>query len=76
MREAAVIDACDRAQTLPQIVKQMRGVLNGSMPQEQWIQDFVHYLMDCRLVLKQDEQYLSLILSQPKPKPPASAAVH
>jgi ribosomal peptide maturation radical SAM protein 1 len=71
MREAAVIDACDRAQTLPQIVKQVRRTLNGSMPQDTWIDAFVRYLTDCRLVLNQDGHYLSLIVSQPKPAPPA-----
>jgi ribosomal peptide maturation radical SAM protein 1 len=69
MREAAVIDACDRAQTLPQIVKRVRSTLNGSMPQETWIDTFVRYLTDCRLVLHQEGHYLSLILSRPKPAP-------
>jgi ribosomal peptide maturation radical SAM protein 1 len=68
-REAAVIDVCDTAHSLPQIVKQVSGMLNGSMPQETWIDDFVRYLTDCRLVLNQGGQYLSLILSQPTPAP-------
>jgi ribosomal peptide maturation radical SAM protein 1 len=65
LREAAVIDACDRAQTLPQIVKEVRGKLNGSMPQETWISAFVRHLINCRLLLEHDGRYLSLILSQP-----------
>jgi hypothetical protein len=72
MREAAVIDACDRAQSLPQIVKQVHRTMNGSMPEETWIDDFVRYLTDCRLLLNREGQYLSLILSQAKPAPSAS----
>jgi ribosomal peptide maturation radical SAM protein 1 len=65
-REMAVIDGCDRAQTLPQIIKQMRQSLNGSMPPDAWIGDFIQYLTDCRLVLQDNERYLNLILPQPK----------
>ncbi len=72
-REAAVIDACDRAQGLPQIVEHVRKRLNGSIPHEAWIRDFVRYLTRCRLFLEHDGRYLSLILSQP---PPAAPRVH
>jgi ribosomal peptide maturation radical SAM protein 1 len=65
-REAAVIEACDRAQSLPQIVKQVRQTVNGSMPPEAWIGDFVRHLTECRLLLEHDGRYLNLILSQPK----------
>jgi hypothetical protein len=66
--EAAVIEACDRAQTLPQIVKDVRQALNGSMPKDEtWISNFVEYLRDCDLVLEHDSRYLSLILSEPRP---------
>jgi ribosomal peptide maturation radical SAM protein 1 len=64
-QEAAVIEACDRAQSLPQIVKQVRQTVNGSMPPEAWIGDFVRYLTECRLLLEHKGRYLSLILSQP-----------
>jgi hypothetical protein len=47
-----VIDACDRAQTLPQIIKEVRGVLNGSMPHESCIVSFVRYLTECRAHLE------------------------
>jgi ribosomal peptide maturation radical SAM protein 1 len=65
-REASVIDACDRTQTLPQITQHLRQTLNGSMPPESWIGGFMRYLADCRLVLQRDGRYLSLIVSQPK----------
>jgi ribosomal peptide maturation radical SAM protein 1 len=64
--EAAVLDACDRAHTLPQIIRQMRQTLNGSMPPDAWIGDFIQYLTDCRLVLQHNERYLNLIVPQPK----------
>jgi ribosomal peptide maturation radical SAM protein 1 len=66
IREAAALDACDHVQSLPGIIKQMRQNLNGSMPPDAWIGDFMGYLTDCRLVLQDDGRYLSLILSQPK----------
>jgi hypothetical protein len=62
-REMAVIDSCNRIQSLPQIVKQTRQTLNGAMPSEAWIAGFVHYLTECGLVLKHNEKYLNLILS-------------
>jgi ribosomal peptide maturation radical SAM protein 1 len=65
VREAAVIDACDRAQTMPHIVKEVRGMLNGAMPEETWISDLVRQLTDYRLLLEHGGRYLSLILSQP-----------
>jgi len=65
-REAAVIEACDRAQRLPQIIKEMRLYMNGSLPTDAWIRNFMQYLTDCRLVLQHDGRYLNLILSQPK----------
>ena len=66
--EAAVLEACDQAQTLPQIVKDVRQALNGSIPKDDtWISDFVRYLRDCNLVLEHDGRYCSLVLSEPRP---------
>lgn len=64
-REAAVIDACDSAQSLPRIIKQLRRSLNGSMPGEKWIGGFVRYLKECRLMLEDGGRYLSLIVQRP-----------
>jgi ribosomal peptide maturation radical SAM protein 1 len=63
--ESVRYDLAYFAQTLPQIIKDVRGMLNGSMPPEAWIGDFVPYLIDCRLLLEHEGRYLSLILSQP-----------
>jgi ribosomal peptide maturation radical SAM protein 1 len=68
-RESAVIDACDRIQTLPDIIKRVRQAMNGSMPEEAWIRNFVRYLSDRRLVQEHEGRYLSLILPEPKPLP-------
>jgi ribosomal peptide maturation radical SAM protein 1 len=68
-REAAVIEACDRALRLPQIVEQVRQMLNGSVPPDAWVGDFMQYLTECRLVVQHDGRYLNLILSQPKAAP-------
>jgi ribosomal peptide maturation radical SAM protein 1 len=66
-REAAVIDVCDTAHSLPQIIRQLRQTLNGSMPEETWVGEFVRYLSECRLVLEYEGRYLSLILAQAGP---------
>jgi hypothetical protein len=61
-REAAIFDACDRAQTLPNIVKRLRGALNGSMPDEAWIAERVRELTECDLLLEHNGRYLNLII--------------
>jgi ribosomal peptide maturation radical SAM protein 1 len=66
-RETAVIDVCDSAQSLPQIIKQLRQTLNGSMPEETWVAGFLGYLGQCRLALEYEGRYLSLIMTQAAP---------
>jgi hypothetical protein len=62
-----VIDVCDTAHSLPQIIGQLRQTLNGSMPEEAWVGEFVRYLSECRLALEYEGRYLSLIMAQAPP---------
>lgn len=64
--EAAILDACDRARSLPSIMKDLKSTLNGSMPDESWLGERIRHFTGCDLLLEQGGRYLSLIVNPPQ----------
>jgi ribosomal peptide maturation radical SAM protein 1 len=65
--EKSIIEFCDTARTFKEITQFVHSNSNGSSPTEDFMRNFLNYLIRHRLMLREGERYLSLILSQ-RPK--------
>jgi hypothetical protein len=67
--ENSIIDFCDSIRTFNQIAEHLHSVSNGSSPAEPWLQHFLEYMLNHRLMLRSEDSYLSLIMPQPAGPP-------
>jgi ribosomal peptide maturation radical SAM protein 1 len=67
--EKTVIEYCDAARRLDSIAKHLTERFDSCAPSLPWLRQFLDYLVDQRLMVTRDNQYLTVILSAKASRP-------
>ncbi len=62
--EKSILEFCDQIQPFRAITQHVASICNGSSPSQTWLEGFLGYLVDHRLMLRDADRYLSLPLKR------------
>lgn len=65
--ESSVIDFCEETKRFGEIERHLHSLHNGSSPGSDWLQKFLDYMIQHRLMLRTDDRYLTLIVRSSQP---------